>query len=291
MSNASQTLVAYGPAHVAALAVIAAVAVVVVAKVWAPRRAARGVCRALAAVLLVNVIFEQCYTAATGRWSLAESLPLHLCDLSVFAAIVALVLATRRRAPQSVGNVLSVQDDSRETTTGHDCPGGMGKYSCPCGQEPDSPRASVLAHATQSGGCAWFDVVYYWGLAGATQALLTPSVGQGFPGPLFFTYFTAHGSVVVAVLVLMFGLRLRPRRGSGVRVWLLTNVVAVPVLACDRLVGANYMYLRGPAEAPSVLDYLGDWPWPFLLSLNLLVAVCIALCYAPWWWVDRRRRT
>ncbi len=211
----------------------------------------RRVCRALAAVLLVTMIFEQCYRAGTGRWSLAESLPLHLCDLSVFAAIAVLVLAT---------------------------------------------RATVLAHATQpaagqSGGLAVFDVVYYWGLAGATQALLTPSVDQGFPAPLFFTYFTAHGSIIIAVLVLLFGLRLRPRRGSAVRVWLLTNVVAVPMLACDWLLDANYMYLRGPAEAPSVLDYLGDWPWPFLPSLNLLVAVCIALCYTPWVWVDWRRRT
>ncbi len=249
MSDVSETLVAYGPAHVAALAVIAAAAVVAAGVVGARRRAVgsrvvRRVCRTLAAVLLVNMIFEQCYRAGTGRWSLAESLPLHLCDLSVFAAIAALVLATRAR---------------------------------------------VLAHATQSGGCAWFDVVYYWGLAGATQALLTPSVDQGFPGPLFFTYFTAHGSIVVAVLVLMFGLGLRPRRGSAVRVWLLTNVVALPVLACDWLVGANYMYLCGPAEASSVLDYLGAWPWPFLLNLDLLVAACIALCYAPWWWVDMRR--
>ena len=240
----------------AALAVIAAAMMLAVGVVCARPRAAgsgvvRRVCRALAAVLLVNMIFEQCYMAATGRWSLAESLPLHLCDLSVFAAIAALVLATRAR---------------------------------------------VLAHAAQpaarqSGGRAVFDVVYYWGLAGATQALLTPSVDQGFPGPLFFTYFTAHGSIVVAVLVLMFGLRLRPRRGSAVRVWLLIHVVALPVLACDWLVGANYMYLCGPAEAPSVLDYLGAWPWPFVLNLDLLVAVCIALCYAPWWWVDRRRRT
>ncbi len=229
------------------------------------------VCRGLAGLMLVNMIFEQCYMAVTGRWSLAESLPLHLCDLSVFAAIAALVLAT---------------------------------------------RASVLAHATQSGGVplaarlpvptthaantggqaasgtpAVFDVVYYWGLAGATQALLTPSVDQGFPGPLFFAYFTAHGGIIVAVLVLMFGLRLRPRRGSAVRVWLLIHVVALPVLVCDWLVGANYMYLCGPAEVPSVLDYLGAWPWPFLLNLDLLVAVCILLCYAPWWWVDRRRRT
>ncbi len=242
MLDASGTLVAYGPAHVAALVVIAVAAVVAVGVVRARPRAVRRVCRALAGLMIVNILFEQCYMLATGRWSLAESLPLHLCDLSVFAAIAALVLAT---------------------------------------------RASVLAHAPP----ALFDVVYYWGLAGATQALLTPSVDQGFPGPLFFTYFTAHGSIIIAVLVLMFGLRLRPRRGSAVRVWLLTHVVALAVGACDWLVGANYMYLAGPAEAASVLDYLGAWPWPFLLNLDLLVGVCIMLCYAPWWWVDRRRRT
>ncbi len=279
MSDASETLVAYGPAHVAALAVIAAAAVVVVRVVCARPRAAgssaaRRVCRALAAVLLVNMIFEQCYILATGRWSLAESLPLHLCDLSVFAAIAALVIATRAR-------VLAHATQ----------PGGVPLAARLPVPTPHAANTGGSRRAGTSGTPAAFDVVYYWGLAGATQALLTPSVDQGFPGPLFFTYFTAHGSIIIAVLVLMFGLRLRPRRGSAVRVWLLTNVVAVPVLACDWLVGANYMYLRGPAEAPSVLDYLGAWPWPFLLSLNLLVAVCIGLCYAPWWWADKRRRT
>ena len=86
MSDASGTLVAYGPAHLAALAVIAAAMMLAVGVVCARRRAAessvaRRVCRILAAVLLGNMIFEQCYLAATGRWSLAESLPLHLCDL------------------------------------------------------------------------------------------------------------------------------------------------------------------------------------------------------------------
>ena len=276
----------------AALAVIAAAAVGAVWVVRAQSRAAgsrvvRRVCRTLAAVLIVNLIFEQCYMAGTGWWSLAESLPLHLCDLSVFAAIAALMLATRAsvlaHATQSGGVPLAARlpvPTTHPANTGGQAAGGT-----------PATRARVLAHATQSSGFLVFDLVYYWGLAGATQALLTPSVAQGFPGPLFFTYFTAHGGIIVAVLVLMFGLQLRPRRGSAVRVWLLTNVVAVPVLACDWLVEANYMYLRGPAEAPSVLDYLGAWPWPFLLSLNLLVAVCIALCAAPWWWVDRRRRT
>ncbi len=287
MSDAPETLVAYGPAHVAALAVIAAAAVVAVWVVCARAsavgsRAVPRVCRALAGLMLVNMLFEQCYRVVTGRWSLAESLPLHLCDLSVFAAIAALVLATRAsvlaHATRSGGVPLAAR---LPVPTTHAANTG--------GQAASGTPAAGGRFA--SGGGALFEVVYYWGLAGATQALLTPSVDQGFPGPLFFTYFTAHGSIIIAVLVLMFGLRLRPRRGSAVRVWLLTHVVALAVGACDWLVGANYMYLGGPAETASVLDYLGAWPWPFLLNLDLLVGVCIMLCYAPWWWVDRRRGT
>ena len=202
LSDAPETLVAYGSAHVAALAVIATAAAVAVWVVCARAsavgsRAVPRVCRALAGLMLGNMIFEQCYRVVTGQWSLAESLPLHLCDLSVFAAIAALVLATR-------ASVLA--------------------HATRSGAVPLAARLPVpTTHAANTGGQsasgtrALFDVVYYWGLAGATQALLTPSVDQGFPGPLFFTYFTAHGSIIIAVLVLMFGLRLRPRRGSGRR--------------------------------------------------------------------------
>ena len=98
LSDASETFVSYGPAHVAALAVIAFAAIGAVGVVRARgRKAARRICHGLAAVLIVNMIFEQCYMEATGWWSLAESLPLHMCDLSVFVAIAALLITTRAR--------------------------------------------------------------------------------------------------------------------------------------------------------------------------------------------------
>ncbi|MBM3790173.1 MAG: TIGR02206 family membrane protein, partial [Acidobacteria bacterium] len=41
----------------------------------------------------------------------------------------------------------------------------------------------------------------------------------------------------------------------------------------DMIFGWNYGYLRRPPSQPSLLDYLGPWPW-YILSLEL-IALCI----------------
>lgn len=134
-----------------------------------------------------------------------------------------------------------------------------------------------------------YEVAYYWGLAGTTQALLTPDLPQRCPDPLWFRYFIGHGSIVLGVLVLTFGLGIRPRPGGWQRVWLLTLALALAVLVINRLIGANYMYLCARPQNPTIIDYLGRWPW-YLLPLVGLATVLMWILYAPWWLLDRVRR-
>jgi hypothetical integral membrane protein (TIGR02206 family) len=128
-----------------------------------------------------------------------------------------------------------------------------------------------------------FECAFVWGLGGTLQAVLTPDVDDGALNALCLRYFVAHGGILVGVFVLTFGLRLRMERGAAGRVWLVTLLVALVVGPLDWLLGANYMYLLGPPEHPSILDALGRWPWPYLPGLVLLATGLILLCYTPFW--------
>lgn len=140
-----------------------------------------------------------------------------------------------------------------------------------------------------------YELAYYWGIGGTTQGILTPDVGGTFPSVNCIRYFTNHGAIVVAVLVMTIGLRMRPGRRSLPRVWLTTLALAVVMLGINGLInrfigpGANYMYLCGPPVHPTLYDLFGPWPWA-LLTLVGVGTLILTLCYAPFWIADRLRR-
>jgi hypothetical integral membrane protein (TIGR02206 family) len=47
---------------------------------------------------------------------------------------------------------------------------------------------------------ALYEILYFWGLAGATQALLTPNIEVGFPHFRFIQFFISHGLIVFTVV-------------------------------------------------------------------------------------------
>jgi hypothetical integral membrane protein (TIGR02206 family) len=132
-----------------------------------------------------------------------------------------------------------------------------------------------------------YELAYYWGLAGTLQALLTPDLAADFPDPAYFSFLGLHATVIVSILFLTFGLRLRPRPGSAWRVWLWTQLYAVVATGANLLLGTNYGYLRAKPARPSLLDVLGPWPW-YILSLQALALGLFAMLYAPFAWLDRQ---
>ena len=134
-----------------------------------------------------------------------------------------------------------------------------------------------------AGFALWFrpqwlvEVTYFWGLAGTVQALLTPDLPQHFPAYPYFQYYIAHGGVVAAALLLVFGLGLRPRRSAVPRVAAITVAYAALVGAVDSLTGANYMYLRSKPATPTLLDAMGPWPWYILVAGLVALVLFFAL--------------
>jgi len=132
------------------------------------------------------------------------------------------------------------------------------------------------------------ELVYFWGLAGTLQGLITPELTPTFPNPRYLLFFIAHGGVVITALYGVLGLRKTPRASAKWRCWALINVYALVVGLFNYLMGANYGFLcRKPATA-SLYDFLGPWPW-YVGSASLLALTIFLLLDTPF--MAKRRRS
>jgi hypothetical integral membrane protein (TIGR02206 family) len=117
------------------------------------------------------------------------------------------------------------------------------------------------------------ELLYFWAGAGSTLAMLTPDLPWAFPRWEFVVFFGLHGLVLVAALVLVFGLGLQPRPGAPLRALAATAAWALLAGAVDVALGANFMYLRGKPAAATPLDWMG--PWPAYIATAAVVALVL----------------
>jgi len=118
-----------------------------------------------------------------------------------------------------------------------------------------------------------YELIYYWGLAGTTMAVLTPDVSTPTLSYLTLSFFAAHGGIIVAILFLTWSKQLRPRPGSVWRAFLALHLYAALIALFNIIFDTNYFYIcEKPTEA-SLLDYMGPWPLYVLVgdALGLLL--------------------
>ena len=138
-----------------------------------------------------------------------------------------------------------------------------------------------------------YELAYFWGLAGTTQATITPNLQAAFPSYHFFQYFLTHGLIIVAAVYLTVAMRMRPARGAVLRTVILTNAYMAVVAGVNLLLrggglDANYMFLCRRPEGSSPMFFL-PWPWYIVFLEGVAVLLVLAL-YLPWVLHDRRAR-
>lgn len=221
----------FGPAHLATLGVIVAVAVLLPLAV---RRLAPRAVRPVAWGLALLLVAQECFQLALllqRHGPSPELLPLHLCSMAVWLSAWMLVTA--------------------------------------------GPRL--------------YEVTYFWGLGGTSQALLTPDLAVGFPSVPYLMFYLGHGLVIVAVLYATLAFRLRPRQGAIGRVALITLAYAAVVFGINVALGTNFLFLIAKPGGASLMDWLGPWPW-YWLGLIVIGLLTFALLYTPFLVLDRLRR-
>lgn len=124
------------------------------------------------------------------------------------------------------------------------------------------------------------ELVWFWGLAGTFNGLITPALAESFPSPGFFAFFALHSGVVIAAVYLVVGLGLRPMPGAVRRAFWGIQLYLVMAAAVNLLTGSNYGFLRSKPVQASLLDLLGPWPY-YIFGLELLALLLFNLLYLP----------
>jgi hypothetical integral membrane protein (TIGR02206 family) len=151
--------------------------------------------------------------------------------------------------------------------------------------------ASALMLATRSAPI--FEVLYFWGLAGATQAMITPDLqaaGYSFPHFRYWIFFTSHGSIYLALAFAAAAWGYRPTWRSLPRAFIATNLLMAVVGLANWLTGGNYMFIARKPEYPTLIDALGPWPW-YIIWLELIALAAFVVVYLPYAAWDRLRRS
>ena len=135
-----------------------------------------------------------------------------------------------------------------------------------------------------------YEFVYFLGIGGALQALLTPDAGiYGFPHYRIFQTMISHGLLVTAGIFMTAVESFRPTWKSILRVAIVANIYMVFIYFVNVALGSNYMMLNGKPATASLLDMLPAWPY-YIPFLELIGLVTCLLLYLPFIIKDWRAR-
>lgn len=125
-----------------------------------------------------------------------------------------------------------------------------------------------------------FQVLYFWGVGGATQSLLTPTLQNPFPSFYYFEFFLTHGIIITGALYMVFIENYRPSFKGLIRAYWLTCLMLIPIGLINWLLGSNYFFIAHKPETASLLDFMGPWPL-YMVPLSGVAFVIFFIVYSP----------
>lgn len=125
-----------------------------------------------------------------------------------------------------------------------------------------------------------FEFVYFIGIAGAIQAIITPDLLFGFPQFRFWQFFLDHFLLIGGPLVMIWLFHFTVSLRSILRAFIALNAVAIIVFIINLILDANYMFLKQKPASISILDFLGPYPF-YIISLEFIALFIFILLYIP----------
>ncbi|WP_077212936.1 TIGR02206 family membrane protein [Bacillus dakarensis] len=126
-----------------------------------------------------------------------------------------------------------------------------------------------------------FEFTYFAGLGSAIQAMITPDISAySFPHFRYVHFFISHGGIVLANLFFVLVEQYRPRFKSLLKAFLYLNLYAFIVFLVNLILSGNYMYISKKPVNPSIMDYLGPWPF-YIIPLEIIAFITFMILYLP----------
>lgn len=123
-----------------------------------------------------------------------------------------------------------------------------------------------------------FDVLFYWAILLVPQAIITPGIYRyGFPHLRFFHILWIHFLVVYAVVYLIMVDKKRLSKVSLKRALIVTHIYGLFIFIVNITFDTNYMFIGKKSSVPSVIEFLGPWPYYIFVLDVILIILFIVL--------------
>ena len=128
---------------------------------------------------------------------------------------------------------------------------------------------------------------FFWGLGGASMAILTPDISHHDLDYIFFMI--GHGMIIVGIMYATVSLGNRPYAKDILKVSAITAFILLPIVYVINLIlgdPANFWYLMDKPDGASLMDVFPEPPLHLLVITPLAIAV-FYLIYLPYFIKDR----
>jgi len=123
-----------------------------------------------------------------------------------------------------------------------------------------------------------FEILYFWGLSGVFQGMITPDIAQDFPHFHYFRFFVGHNLMVVALIYAVVVYEMKPTLASLKKAFIALNAFLLLAFVTNLSLDSNYFWIMGKPPTASLLDYLGPWPW-YILSAEFVALAHFGFAY------------
>ncbi len=132
-----------------------------------------------------------------------------------------------------------------------------------------------------------FQILFYWGLSGMFQGMVTPDIVQDFPHFHYFRYFVGHHLMIVALIYAVVVYDMRPTLRGLKHAFIGLNLFLAISFFANIILNANYFWIMGKPPMASLLDYMGPWPW-YILTGELVALIHFGAAYLIYLFIQKR---
>ncbi len=135
-----------------------------------------------------------------------------------------------------------------------------------------------------------YKCAFFWGIAGATAAIITPDISHHDLDYVFFMI--GHGMIVIGVMYATIALNNRPYAKDILTVSFITACILLPITYILNLIlgePANFWYLMAKPAGASPMDIFPEPPFHLLVLVPLAITVFFVI-YTPYFIKDRLQK-